>query len=160
MSILLLTNTSLCTLLCAYLLIPREEMLGSEDTGKAIPGPSCSPGHWRFTARPHMLGPLPWNVYLKPMLETNTRNGWRDSIHREQNQNSEPSTKYFYQCGLGVCHTLFLELNPQSMSCSASSHPTEAKSLPWARRFLHLSGITDLCSSLLVCILSFCYWIE
>lgn len=59
-----------------------------------------------------------------------TRSGWRDSILREQNLNSKPSTEYFYQCGLGVCHTLFLELNPQPMSCSASCHPTEAKSLP------------------------------
>ena len=122
---------------------------------KAIPGPSCSPGHWRFTARPTCLVP---SMECLPQTHAGnqcTRSGWRDSIHREQNRNAEPSTEYFYQCGLRVCHTLFLELNPQSMSCSASSHPAEAKSLPWARRCLHLSGITDLGLSLLVCILSF-----
>lgn len=127
MSILLLTNTSLHALVC---LLPfpgkrcwavRTQVRPSRDPPapghrSLLQGPTCLVLYGMSTSNPC------WKLTLEMAEEIPS--------HREQNQNSEPSTKYFYQCGLGVCHTLFLELNPQSMSCSASSHPTEAKSYP------------------------------
>lgn len=70
MPLLLLRNTSLCTLLCAYLLIPREEMLGSEDTVRPSRDPPAPLDTGALLQGPHAWSP-PWNVYLKPMQETN-----------------------------------------------------------------------------------------